>query len=659
LVAQTMAHALKHVPASGIRVAARPRLGARTILLSVAAASVLLAVWHYWTLFSSLSAAKSELVAIQQELGTNDLDVNIPAERVHAARDHSTRANDAVARAQLHYRWDPLIFVAGHLPLVGPQVLATGQLIDMADLAARIANAAAVTGEEFAVIRDQRTADEPLTQTLDRAINRTRGHVEEMERLTGELVAQRLAMGDRGLLGPLASAREQLDAQLPALANATTQLRQAYDVVPALLGFQGERRYLVLALNNGELLPGGGLVSAAGVLPVRDGQVGDVDFVDSTSWRRDWEAQGGSYIEPPGPLKRYLLRDYTWNLLVSDWSPDFPTWSQQALEFFELVHGKQDVDGIIAMDLEVLRSLLAITGPRTLEVEGSGPITFTSDNAVLELERLTRHSFDPTEADRKSVIGEVAQLLLTDIERTPSEQWELLVDVVRTLGTGRHIQVLSLQANEQAFIRDAGWAGELDEASPDYVQFNEASLNSTKLNLIIQPYGTYSVDVSALGDAHHELTLHYANTLLTWQQGKDPALVKQLMLGGMYGGYLRVFGPASMTRWSATKNGESASIEDAAREGSRRWFGTFTPLPAGATADVGFRWTVPLATTSPGAREYELLIQKQPGTRGMCLSLDVTRDGQPPSHLDVRGGHPDWEGRLCLSTDVRLKAVWE
>lgn len=629
------------------------------MLVSLVVAGLAAAAWHYWIVVTSVSSAKSELLAVHQELGTGELSVNMPAERVRAARQHSTEASGSVARARRHFRRDPLLWVAGYLPGAGPQVHATDQLIEMAGLAARIADIATTTAEEFVTVRDRGGGEEPLAQTLDRAMERTRGHVEELDRLTAELVSQRLAMGDRGLVGPLASARDQLDAQLPALAQAATQLRQAYDVVPALLGFEGERRYLVLALNNGELLPGGGLVSAAGVLPVREGHTGAVDFIDSTGWKRDWEAQRGTYIEPPGPLKRYLLRDYTWNLLVSNWNPDYPTWARQALEFFELVHGKQDVDGIIAMDLEVLRSLLAITGPRTIQVDGAGPVTFTADNAVLELERLTRHSFDPAEADRKSVIGQVAQLLLTDIERTPPEEWDALVEVVRTLGAGRHIQVLSLRGNEEAFIRDIGWAGELDQVSPDYVQFNEASLNSTKLNLIIQPHGTYSVDVSALGDARHELSLHYSNNLPTWQRGKDPLLIKQLMLGGKYGGYLRVFGPASMTGWSVTNSGEPAGIEDTAQEGSRRWFATFMPLPAGATANPSLSWTVPLATTSPGAREYELLIQKQPGTRGMCLVLNVTREGQPPAKLDVSGGYRDSDGRLCLSTDVRLKAVWK
>jgi hypothetical protein len=220
----------------------------------------------------------------------------------------------------------------------------------------------------------------------------------------------------------------------------------------------------------------------------------------------------------------------------------------------ELVHGEQNVDGIVGIDLEVLRRLLAITGPRTLEVQGYGAITFTPDNAVLELERLTRQSFDQSE-DRKSVIGDLAHVLLQDIVHVPSDRWDELFDVVRGLGDERHIQLLSFDEKERALVRDAGWSGELLTTASDYLHFNEASLNSTKLNLLIQPEGEYSIDLSALGDARHTLNLHYANTLPEWQKGKDPKLVRQLMLDGMYGGYLRVFGPASAVGWAAMNNG--------------------------------------------------------------------------------------------------------
>jgi hypothetical protein len=379
---------------------------------------------------------------------------------------------------------------------------------------------------------------------------------------------------------------------------------------------------------------------------------GEVDFTDSTSWKEMWEAKGGGYIEPPGPLKRYLLKDFTWNLLVSNWSPDYPAWSQQALEFYELVHGEQQVEGIVAVDLVVLERLLGVTGPVTLEVEGHGRVTFDKANAVLELERLTRQPFEPTD-DRKSVIGDLAEELIARLLRLPSEQWGEAIEVVRRLGAERHVQLLSFDPAEQTVIRDVRWDGRVEEGPADYLMLSETSVLSTKLNLIIQPDADYRVDISPLGDARHELRLHYRNPLPEWQQGKDPALVKALMLGGVYGGYLRIITPRGATAFSAEIDGATVPLEDAGNEGGKDWFGVFMQLPAGETKEVVLRWVTPLATRSTGGGGYELYLQKQPGTPGMCLKLDISRAGKPAGTVKISGGSRDGQ-RICLTTDVQV-----
>lgn len=633
-------------------VRAQLRLAAAAVVIGVAAAGG----WHYWTLVSSLREGKAELLAARASLTALNIDVS-PADLNTAGR-RSARADVALTRADAHFSRDPLIKVASWLPGIGPQVDATGELIRAGRASADIATEATAAAEEFVAIRDGDGRDEPVAVTLVRGIEATRPRLERIQFLTAQLIEHRLAIGDAALLPPLASARDTLDEELPGLAESAANLARGYEVLPGLLGFEGERRYLVLALNNGELLPGGGLVSAAGIVTVSSGDAGGVDFTDSTRWKSQWEAMGGAYVPPPGPLQRHLLRDYTWNLLVSNWDPDFPTWSQQALEFYELVHGEQHVDGVIALDLEVLRRLLAITGPRTIEVDGHGSLTFTPENAILQLEGVTRQSFEPAE-DRKSVIGDLAFALLDEIGALPRSEWGTLAAALRELAAGGHVQVISFDANEQALVRDAGWHGALEPGAGDYLHFNEASVNSTKLNLIVQPEATYSIDVSALGDARHKLALRYHNPLPEWRQGKDPKLVQQLMLGGVYGGYLRVFAPASVSAWSAEDAAGGLGIEGTGEGHGLRWFGVFMRLPAGHSASPTLRWTVPLATRAPGASHYEVLIQKQAGTTGMCIDLTVTREGEPASWLMIEGGRRDAAGRICLTTDVRIRAAWE
>jgi hypothetical protein len=631
-------------------------LGHRRLLVaSLALVAVLLAGWHYYTLYVSLTGAREDLLAAQARLSAVGLDVGAADLAVARERLHSASAN--VDRARSHMRWDPLLHLAGVLPRLDDQVAAAHDLVDIAGLLVQVGQNATLAGDKAVALRDRPPTGEPLTQSLVALLDDTREDLERMDALTRELVDRRLRMGDANLLPPLSRARERLDKELPRVANFIEEAKQSQQLLPRFLGFEGDRHYLVLALNSGELLPGGGLVTASGILPVSRGVNGHLDFTDSTSWKQDAEALGIPYIEPPAPLKRYLLRDYTWNLLVSNWSPDFPTWSQQALEFYQLVHGREPVDGVIAVDLVVLERLLAVTGPKTLEVAGHGAVTFDRGNAVLLLESLTRQPFEPTD-DRKSVVGDLAQKVIEDLLKLPSSEWAHAVEVVRQLGEERHIQVLSFDPREQTIIRDVRWDGRMEQSAGDYLQFNEASLLSTKLNLLIQPEGTLTVDVNDLGDAHHELRLRYTNSLPEWSRGKDPELVRQLMLGGLYGGYLRVFGPRALRNEQVEMDGKPAGIESTGLELQSQWFSAFLTLPPGASREVAFRWDVALADTNP-QDGYDLYIQKQPGTAGLCLALDVSRNGRAAIQVTVSGGERDAHGRLCLTTDARVHARFD
>ncbi|MCC6382992.1 MAG: DUF4012 domain-containing protein [Dehalococcoidia bacterium] len=612
---------------------------------------LVLAGWHYWTLYSSLAHAREELLSAQARL--SDVGLNLSQGDIAVAREQLRSASEDLARARDHLRWDPIARGTRALPGTGGQVKALDQFLDMADLLVQIGEGATSAGARAVALRDTPPAGQPLTRSLVDLLDDTGPDLDRVDELTRQLVAIRLEMGDARLLPPLDAVRRRLDRELPRLANAIEQARQSKSLLPAFLGFHGDRKYLVLALNSGELLPGGGLVTTAGVLPVSQGVNGRLEFTDSTAWKTQWEAKGGAYIQPPGPLQRYLLRDFTWNLLVSNWTPDFPTWSQQALEFYELVHGPQDVNGVVAVDLVVLQRLLTVTGPKTLDVAGAGPITFDADNAIILLEQLTRQPFEPTD-DRKSVVGELANVIIADLLRLPSNKWADAVDVMRRLGQERHIQILSFDAGEQTIIRDVRWDGRLEAPRGDFVQLNEASVLSTKLNLLIKPDAEYRIDVNALGDARHHLELRYHNGLPDWAAGKDPKLVQQLFLSGLYGGYLRLFGPRGLANEEVTMDGQPWGVEDQGDDSGKHWFGAFMALPPGASHVVAFRWTVALATTSPDG--YDLYIQKQPGTDGMCVALSLTREGTPARTLIVTGGTRDGKGRVCLTTDIRVHA---
>ena len=624
----------------------------KTIATVGIALLVLVAAWHYWTMFSTARALEGDLDRLEEWLSSLEL-VGLD-EGLSAPRQDVRDADKNLDSFRRHFRADPFVLAGRVVPGLRGQVTAADGLLKVTSLAVGSASEAVDAAEIGDRLDRESPADTPATEILVAALNEAGPQIDRMAELTAEMVERRAAIGDRSLMPPLGRVRTRLDAKLPDLADAVERFAAARETLPGLLGFEGERRYLLLALNEGELLPGGGLVTASGVMTVVDGRPSNIDFVDSAHWKRTWEAQGGGYIQPPGPLKRYLLKDYTWNLLVSNWSPDFPTWSRQALEFYELINGPQEVDGIISVDLEVMKRLLRVTGPKELEVEGRGTVRFTEKNAIITMEALTRNAFEEG-ADRKSVIGDLADLVIRDLLRLPAERWGAIADEITGLGDERHIQAFSFDQAEQTLLRDLGWDGRL-VGGVDYVQINEASLNSTKLNLILEFDGTYRIEVNSLGDAKHDLTLNYRNPLPEWAADKDPNLVSSLMLGGLYGGYLRIFAPAGTASYDATRGASGSSVEDTGTDGDLTWFGLFFPLPAGDETELRLTWTVPAAATSTG--DYSLYIQKQPGTAGLCLDIELSRNGQPPRELRFAGGRQDSEGRRCAVTDISVTAHW-
>lgn len=637
----------------------RPR---RQVLLAVLALTLVgVGAWHYGTLYRDAMGARAAFLDLEDtariagELGldatTADLDV-VDAQL--------SEAHAHIEGARWHLRWDPFLHAARWLPVVGDQVVATSAFLDIGDALVEVGKEGSTLARTALETRDAQQQEHttigadsaPITETALNLLEDAGPSLDRIETLLQRVVTERVEVGDRRLLGPLHEARARIDEQLPGIVDLVDQAATVQRILPELMGFEGERRYLLLSLNNAELMPGGGLVTGAGIISVEDGHVVETSFRNSASWLPAWQDAGGAFIEAPAPLQRHLLKDYPWNLGVSNWDPDFTVWAHQALEFYELAWGPQEVDGIVAVDLDVLEALLEITGEQTVEAPGFGDVRLTSENAVMELERVTRAPSD-TWRRSKAAVGLLQEALLRDILELPASRWTDLAEVVRRLGHERHLQAMFFTPGAQQLVSDIGWDGRLLEPSGDYLQFNEASVNSTKLNVVFAPTATYDIEVTALGTARHHLVLRYENTVREWARDYDPELVSHLMFDGQYGGYLRAFVPEDATKFSATLDGAPAAIEDEGTAAHHRWFGIYVPVPPDAVREAGLSWSNPSATDNPAT--YELVIQKQPGTDGMCIDLDVHRDGVPAA-LDVSGGTEDDEGRICLTSDVIIRA---
>jgi len=206
-----------------------------------------------------------------------------------------------------------------------------------------------------------------------------------LERLTGPLqdlhdrVETTLATADHQsqwllpqVTGPLHRLRDQLakaDGNIGLALEATRQ-------VPALLGADGERRYLAVFMTPAETRGLGGFLGAYAEISVDQGRL----RVVRTGLPKDMSDPHG---EPaiPGPadyLARYGPFDPGRHFEDVSYSPDFPSVAEVLEALYPQVGGDH-IDGVLLLDPDALATLLGFTGP--ISVPGF-PDTIDSANAA-------------------------------------------------------------------------------------------------------------------------------------------------------------------------------------------------------------------------------------------------------------------------------------
>jgi cell division protein FtsB len=174
-------------------------------------------------------------------------------------------------------------------------------------------------------------------------------------------------------LSPVTGAVNQLRNAVASVSAQADVANRAVQLAPAMLGQDGDRRYLLLFQNNAELRAGGGIPGAVALLDVRDGAIHLSNQASGSSFGQTEQPvlplstdTQGLY----GPITGEYMQDVTL-------TPRFDVSAELAREMWKQRFGQQ-VDGVLAMDPVTLASILKATGPVQLPTGD----TLTSDNAV-------------------------------------------------------------------------------------------------------------------------------------------------------------------------------------------------------------------------------------------------------------------------------------
>lgn len=392
--------------------------------------------------------------------------------------------------------------------------------------------------------------------------------------------ADRLAGLDLGpqeaLVGPLARARAQLAAEL---TRSETELRRAGTGTMAaadVLG--GHHRYLVLAANNGEMRAGSGAFLEAGVLTSNDGNLTLAPMVAT-----------GNLALPVGRVSvgGDLSARWGWLHPGAEWrnlnvTPQFDVVGPLAVRMWTAATG-QTVDGVIALDPEVLARVMSVTGPVSVGGVQIGP------NEVVQYlvhDQYVGLSDSQAQRGRRDRLGVLARAVLGGLENERAGLTVLASGLARA-GAGRHIMLWSADRSDEAAWRELGVAGQL---SPEDLLVSVLNTGGNKLDDYL------GVNVS-LGRRPHDAANDF--TLRVRLDNRTPPGQSQYIAGpfpgtgagaGEYLGLLAVNLPAGVEQAHVVGQ---PSLVVAGPEGPTLVLAVPFSLAPGHQRDLVVRWRLP------------------------------------------------------------------
>jgi len=374
-----------------------------------------------------------------------------------------------------------------------------------------------------------------------------------------------------------------------------------------LLGKDKSRQYLVIFQNDGELRPTGGFWTAYGLFQVSKGKIKPVFSSDIYTLDSDFN----SPLAPPPMLARYL-KVSRWHLRDMNVSPDFAVSIKQFLKYYQPLSGRRRIDGVVAVDTQVLVDLLKVLG--RIGVSGWGNFSAKPDNrcfgcpqVVYQLEMLADKPRSTLVANRKGFLGPVLHSLLANIIGAPRQQVSSLAKVIWSNLEEKHILLYFPDEKMEKAISSLGFAGRITSMGDDYFQLNDSNLGGAKANLFINQ----KIETNYLykqGKVFKKVTVTYTNPAPASNCNLEKG---DLCLNGAYRDWFRFYLPKGTKLIKLTGSEIKPTIsEELGKTVVSGFFGNKNPLYPKSRLILTAEFELPFSK-----RDFRLWRQKQPGKK--------------------------------------------
>lgn len=427
-------HDVPEGPAPGARRSRRRRV--LVVVLVVLAVLVVAGAWLAVRVYQAgraLLDAQDRVTAVAQDARAGDL-VALKA-ALPTVRDDLRTARRAVD--------DPVWRAATVVPWAGRQLAAVRTVtVALDDLLATAQPAldavdAALAGQD-APRTDGRLALGPLVDALPPII----AAADQVDTSSRAIAAIDAAGLTPRLAAPVVTLQHQL-AQVSGTVRSGAQLAK---LLPGLLGAQGPRSYLLVALNSAELRTQGGIVGALALLKADNGTVDLGEQLTTSSF-----PGLAAPILPMTPQEEAIQTNRLGRWIQdATMTPDFPRTAQLVAARWDAATGRH-VDGVIVTDAVAAAELLRTTGPVTTRsgttLEASSLVKTLLRDAYVDLPYTqTPHGQDNAAAD--ALYLEASAAIFRAVGNGQGDRLAVVDALAKAARQGR-VRIWSSHAEEQ------------------------------------------------------------------------------------------------------------------------------------------------------------------------------------------------------------------
>ncbi|MBO1267713.1 DUF4012 domain-containing protein [Arthrobacter cavernae] len=583
------------------------------VALSSAAVAAVLGAATAWIgyqglqLKDGLESASALLPQLKEQVLAND--TAGASQTLAALQGHTAKARQAAG--------DPLWSAASLLPGLGPNLAAGAEVAKAADDIARLAAAPMIRAFgsldwEAMTPVDGQISLEPIRNTSPSIIAAAK---------TVQLAHDRLESIDAGgLLPPVRDPLVDTRAKLNDVRLSLNSAAGAVQLLPAMMGGEGPRNYLVLIQNNAEVRASGGIPGALAVIRADHGKI-----------RMEAQAAAselGAFTPavPVDPAQTAIFTDRLGTYMQDvNTTPDFPTAAATAKTMWETRHPGQVIDGVLAVDTMAMARLLLATGP--VEIP-AGTVSATSSGALATrlahdnlMKTLLSDAYaqlpDPEEQD--DYFDAVARNVFNAVAGGQGSAEELIKSVSASAADGR-LLMWSGRSQEQGIIQQLPIGGAISGPSVPGAAFGVYFNDGTGAKMDYYVKRSVQLIQTCTPDGASGYT---AKVTLTNSAPLDAgtSLPKYVTGDGNWGvkpGNVRtvvaVYGPAESELSEASLNGQPAPVGSFRQ--LERPVGTMTVQLApgeSATTEVSFdqvsRFEAPQLTVTPTIQDRAEVVQ--------------------------------------------------